>query len=156
MQLPEAGTYKTACKPGMVGDGIRGDFTVSGDTVKIDDTGKFKDAADFYKKYVIAQTSDLVPATEAFAAAVKKGDVAGAKALYPKARTYYERIEPVAESFPNDLDPASTCAKPTSNLATSGPASTAWRRSCGSPVCSPTAAPWPISWSPMSRSSTPA
>lgn len=105
VQLPEAGTYKTACKPGMVGDGIRGDFTVTGDTVKIDDTGKFKDAADFYKKYVIAQTSDLVPATEAFAAAVKKGDVAGAKALYPKARTYYERIEPVAESFPNDLDP---------------------------------------------------
>ena len=25
----EAGTYVTACKPGMEGDGIRGDFTVS-------------------------------------------------------------------------------------------------------------------------------
>jgi iron uptake system component EfeO len=105
VQLPEAGTYKTACKPGMVGDGIRGDFTVTGDTVKIDDTGKFKDAADFYKKYVVEQTTALVPATEAFAAAVKKGDVAGAKAQYPKARTFYERIEPVAESFPDDLDP---------------------------------------------------
>lgn len=105
VQLPEAGTYKTACKPGMVGDGIRGDFTVTGDSVKIDDTGKFKDAADFYKKYVVEQTTALVPATQAFVDAVKKGDVAGAKALYPKARTYYERIEPVAESFPNELDP---------------------------------------------------
>jgi iron uptake system component EfeO len=105
VQLPEAGTYKTACKPGMVGDGIRGDFTVTGDTVKIDDTGKFKDAADFYKKYVVEQTTALVPATQAFVDAVKKGDVAGAKAQYPKARTYYERIEPVAESFPNELDP---------------------------------------------------
>mgnify|MGYP003733579995 CR=1 FL=1 len=84
---------------------VDADFTVTGDTVKIDDTGKFKDAADFYKKYVVEQTTALVPATEAFAAAVKKGDVAGAKGLYPKARTYYERIEPVAESFPDDLDP---------------------------------------------------
>ena len=37
-------------------------------------------------------------------AAVKAGDIAGAKALYPVARTPWERIEPVAESF-GDLDP---------------------------------------------------
>ena len=30
--------------------------------------------------------------------------IAGAKALYPVARTYWERIEPVAEVF-GDLDP---------------------------------------------------
>ena len=47
----------------------------------------------------------LVPATEAFAAAVKASDVTKAKTLYPNSRTYWERIEPVAESFPNDLDP---------------------------------------------------
>ena len=41
----------------------------------------------------------------------------------PPAPTY-ERIEPVAESFPDNLDPASTCAKPTSSLARSGRAST--------------------------------
>ena len=29
----EPGTYKTACKPGMVGDGIRADFIVTGDAV---------------------------------------------------------------------------------------------------------------------------
>ena len=37
-------------------------------------------------------------------AAVKAGDVAKSKALFPVARTYYERIEPVAEIF-GDLDP---------------------------------------------------
>ncbi len=31
VQLGEPGTYQTACKPGMVGDGIRGDFKVTGD-----------------------------------------------------------------------------------------------------------------------------
>ncbi|MUL66031.1 peptidase M75 [Mycobacterium sp. CBMA 234] len=105
VQLPEPGKYTTACKPGMVGDGIRADFTVTGDAVKVDDSGKFKEAADSYKKYVTSQTTELVTVTEAFVSAIKKGDVAGAKALYPKARTYYERIEPVGESFPNELDP---------------------------------------------------
>ena len=36
VQLTEPGTYQTACKPGMVGDGIRGDFKVAGATVQID------------------------------------------------------------------------------------------------------------------------
>jgi iron uptake system component EfeO len=31
VQLTEPGTYQTACKPGMIGDGIRSDFTVTGD-----------------------------------------------------------------------------------------------------------------------------
>jgi iron uptake system component EfeO len=105
VQLGEPGKYQTACKPGMIGDGLRGDFTVTGDAVQIDTEGKFKEAADSYKRYVSSQTDALVAATGAFVAAVKKGDVAGAKALFPTTRTYYERIEPVAESFPDDLDP---------------------------------------------------
>lgn len=105
VQLAEPGTYQTACKPGMVGDGIRGDFTVSGETVQIDTQGKFKEASDSYKRYLNSQTDALVAATGAFVAAVKSGDIAAAKAQYPIARTYYERVEPVAESFPNDLDP---------------------------------------------------
>ncbi|MBI3215783.1 MAG: cupredoxin domain-containing protein [Mycobacterium sp.] len=105
VQLTEPGTYQTACKPGMVGDGIRGDFTVTGDAVQIDTEGKFKEAADNYKRYVNSQTDALIPATQVFVDAVKRGDVAAAKAQYPIARTYYERIEPVAEAFPNDLDP---------------------------------------------------
>ncbi|CAN5592034.1 imelysin family protein [soil metagenome] len=105
VQLTEPGTYTTACKPGMIGDGIRGSYTVTGDAVQIDTEGKFKEASDNYKRYINSQTDALVTATEAFAAAIKSGDVAAAKAQFPIARTYYERIEPVAESFPNDLDP---------------------------------------------------
>ncbi len=105
VQLGEPGTYQTACKPGMVGDGIRAEFKVTGDSVKIDDEGKFKEASDNYKRYVNSQTDALIAATQVFVDAVKKGDIPAAKAQFPIARTYYERIEPVAESFPNDLDP---------------------------------------------------
>jgi iron uptake system component EfeO len=62
-------------------------------------------AADNYKSYVTGQAEALVPAAESFAAAIKTGDIPAAKALYPTTRTFYERIEPVAESFPDDLDP---------------------------------------------------
>ncbi len=105
VQLGEPGTYQTACKPGMVGDGIRGDFTVTGAAVQIDTEGKFKEAADNYKRYVNSQTEALIAATQVFVEAVKRGDVETAKAQFPIARTYYERIEPVAESFPDNLDP---------------------------------------------------
>ena len=105
VQLTEPGKYQTACKPGMIGDGLRGDYTVTGDAVEVDTEGKFKEAADNYKRYVTSQTDALIPAVDVFVAAIKKGDVNAAKAQYPIARTYYERIEPVAESFPDDLDP---------------------------------------------------
>ncbi len=64
VQLSEPGTYQTACKPGMIGDGLRGDFKVTGDTVKVDTEGKFKEAADSYKRYVNSQTDALVAATQ--------------------------------------------------------------------------------------------
>ncbi|GAT00533.1 MULTISPECIES: iron uptake system protein EfeO [Mycolicibacterium] len=105
VQLTQPGTYQTSCRPGMVGEGIRGDFVVTGEAVQIDTEGKFKDAADSYKRYVNSQVDALVPAVEEFVAAVKAKDVAKAKSLYPTSRVYWERIEPVAESFPNDLDP---------------------------------------------------
>ncbi|PRC58090.1 peptidase M75, partial [Mycobacterium sp. ITM-2017-0098] len=85
----------------MIGDGIRADYTVSGEEVQIDTEGKFKEAADSYKRYVNSQAEALVPAVEAFVAAVKSGDIEAAKAQFPTSRTYFERIEPVAESFPN-------------------------------------------------------
>ncbi|MCB0932388.1 MAG: iron uptake system protein EfeO [Mycobacterium sp.] len=105
VNLTEPGTYHTACKPGMVGDGIRGDFVVAGQAVQLNTDAGYQKAASDYKRYVTDQAEALVPATEAFASAIRAGDVAKAKGLYPTTRTYYERIEPVAESFPNDLDP---------------------------------------------------
>ena len=45
------------------------------------------------------------PPGKELGAAIKAGAVAAAQAAYIKARPFYERIEPVAESFP-DLDPA--------------------------------------------------
>jgi iron uptake system component EfeO len=57
-----------------------------------------------YRSFVQNEADALVPATQAFVAAVKAGDVAKAKALFAPARSHYESIEPVAESF-GDLDP---------------------------------------------------
>lgn len=62
-------------------------------------------AVDKYDAYVRSQVAQLVTATTAFAAAVQGGDVDRAKQLYAPTRAFYERIEPVAESF-GDLDPA--------------------------------------------------
>ena len=62
-------------------------------------------ARDRYATYVTTQVTDLVTAIAAFTAAVESGDVAAAKALYAAARIPWERIEPIAELFP-DLDQA--------------------------------------------------
>ena len=103
VELP-AGTYQTACKPGMIGAGIRGPLTVSGSAAPLTEDAALLQATDSYRRYVVSQSKALVERTTEFVAAVKSGDVAKAKALYPVARTYFERIEPVAEIF-GDLDP---------------------------------------------------
>lgn len=105
VEVPDGGTYTTACKPGMVGDGIRSPFTVTGTAMRsVDDNAKLAEATAGYKRYTTSQIEALVPRTQEFADAVKRGDVAGAKALFPVSRTYWERVEPVAESF-GDIDP---------------------------------------------------
>ncbi len=98
------GTYKTACKPGQAGDGIRADFTVTGSAVANADAAALTSAADTYQEWVEDEARELLSGTTAFVAAVKAGDVAGAEALYAPTRAHWERIEPVAESF-GDLDP---------------------------------------------------
>jgi iron uptake system component EfeO len=103
VELP-AGTYETACKPGMSGKGIRGAFTVTGSAAALSDEAELAQATASYQRYVKSQTDALLVKTEEFVDAVKAGDVARAKALFPVARTYWERIEPVAEIF-GDLDP---------------------------------------------------
>ena len=59
VQLGEPGTYQTACKPGMVGDGIRADFTVKGAAFRTDDNGQLKKVSADYKAYVVGQTDEL-------------------------------------------------------------------------------------------------
>ena len=104
--LPDPGTYQTACKAGMVGDGIRTNFVVTGEAVRqADEDGLLAEAATGYKRYVISQVDALQDTVAQFVAAVKSGDIESAKAQFPITRSYYERIEPVAESFPDDLDP---------------------------------------------------
>ncbi|MDI6099522.1 iron uptake system protein EfeO [Actinoplanes sp. NEAU-A12] len=103
VELP-AGTYETACKPGMIGKGIRGPLTVSGSAAPLTDDAALLAATESYSRYVKSQTAALEEKTAEFVATVKAGDVAKAKALFPTTRTYWERIEPVAEIF-GDLDP---------------------------------------------------
>ncbi|GGK86101.1 iron uptake system protein EfeO [Mangrovihabitans endophyticus] len=103
VELP-AGAYQATCKPGMIGKGIRTALTVSGSSAPLTDDAKVAAATDSYQRYVRSQTGALLDKTEEFVTAVKAGDVQKAKSLYPVARTYWERIEPVAEVF-GDLDP---------------------------------------------------
>lgn len=107
VSAPE-GTYFTACKPGMVGDGIRGEFTVTpGDgasLVDAEDSQLKEQATTQYASYVKDQTEQLLSGTKDFAQAYRSGDDARARELYAPVRMHWERIEPVAESF-GDLDP---------------------------------------------------
>ncbi|SFU83180.1 iron uptake system protein EfeO [Alicyclobacillus macrosporangiidus] len=68
-----------------------------------DDAG-LTQAAERYHAYTVEQVKQLAEATQRFTDAVRSGNIAQAKALYPQARVYYERIEPIAETF-GDLDP---------------------------------------------------
>ncbi|MBW0102159.1 iron uptake system protein EfeO [Pseudonocardia sp. KRD291] len=105
VEVPDGGTYTTACKPGMVGDGVRAPFTVTGNAQRqVDQNTKLAEATAGYKRYVDSQVGALVPKTQEFVDAVKAKNVERAKALFPISRTYWERIEPVAESF-GDIDP---------------------------------------------------
>jgi iron uptake system component EfeO len=103
-----AGSYVTACKPGMTGEGIRADFTVTESdeepVVETDDQALVDQALDGYADYIEDQSEQLVEKTTDFVALYKSGDDDAARALYPVARTHWERIETVAESF-GDLDP---------------------------------------------------
>lgn len=56
-----------------------------------------------YKIYVTDNTDELVDGVMEFTNAVKAGDIDTAKALFPRVRINYERIEPIAELF-SDLD----------------------------------------------------
>jgi iron uptake system component EfeO len=107
-----AGRYVTACKPGMKGEGIRADFTLTqaddqsdeAQQVSADDQQLIDQAQQNYGAYVQDQSDQLLVKTERFVAAYTSGDDGRARTIYADARTHWERIETVAESF-GDLDP---------------------------------------------------
>ena len=103
-----AGSYLTACKPGMTGQGIRADFTVTESdeevAVSADAQELIDQAQSNYAAYVQDQSDQLLVKTQLFVDAYTSGDDDQARAIYADARVHWERIETVAESF-GDLDP---------------------------------------------------
>ena len=90
----------------MVGTGIRTELTVGGERKeKADVPADVTAAKAQYLDYVRNQLNTLHAQTTSFVDNIKKGDLDAARAQFGLTRTPYERIEPVAESFP-DLDPA--------------------------------------------------
>ncbi len=106
VQAP-AGAYLTACKPGMTGDGIRAEFTVTDSGAIVSPpaaAAQLATAEVGYLTYVREHAAALTDGTKAFADAYVAGDDATARSLYAPTRVHWESIEPVAESF-GDLDP---------------------------------------------------
>ncbi len=98
------GTYRYSCEQMDGGDVIRGELEVAkgNDSKVVDPTTE--NAIAEYTEFVRGQAKTLLNETREFVNAVKAGDVELAKSLYASTRVYWERIEPVAESF-GDLDP---------------------------------------------------
>ncbi|MFJ8532771.1 iron uptake system protein EfeO [Streptomyces sp. NPDC093591] len=100
----KAGDYTIACKPGMKGDGIRQAVKATGKGAAAKRDPRLDKAVAAYREYAQAQADETLPKAEAFAKAVKDGDIEAAKKAYAPSRIGWERTEPVAESF-GDIDP---------------------------------------------------
>ncbi len=98
------GAYQVACKPGMVGDGIRTDVTVAAADATVEEDPLAAQAVADYREYVQAQADKVPPMVQALLDAIKADDREAAMAIYAPSREPWEAIEPVAESF-GDLDP---------------------------------------------------
>jgi iron uptake system component EfeO len=102
----QPGTYKINC-PGASQQ--HWTLTVSGKSAGASwqSDKQLAAAASGYSAYVDQNTAELVSHTQTFCAAIDAGDMANAEVLYPQARVYYERIEPVAEiwgTLDTDID----------------------------------------------------
>ncbi|TFD68836.1 iron uptake system protein EfeO [Cryobacterium ruanii] len=105
----DAGSYFTACKPGMTGDGVgKAEFTATktdaAATMDVDLAAQIDTANTSYSSYVSDQIDQLVTGTDSFAAAYESRDDDTARSLYASTRVHWERVETIAESF-GDLDP---------------------------------------------------
>jgi iron uptake system component EfeO len=101
----DAGKYVVNCPNGDAED--QGTLVASGKSTgkpKGASTALLKQATDSYKRYIEDEVALLHAGVARFVAALLAGDTQRAKELFGPARTHYEAIEPVAESFGN-LDP---------------------------------------------------
>ncbi len=102
-----AGTYTVYCPGANV---EKRSITVTGKSATTgDDTlaALLKTATDEYRSYVDSQLAYLVTTTQKLDQALHGTSLSAAQTAYIKARPYYEKIEPVAESFvigKNNLD----------------------------------------------------
>lgn len=93
------GTYTLYC-PGAATE--RTDIELTGEgppDAPTDTAGLLQEGAAGYLGYVQTQVTEMVEAVAALDDAIATGDVEASKAAYANARPFYERIEPVAESF---------------------------------------------------------
>jgi iron uptake system component EfeO len=100
----QPGHYTLSCPNGDQED--NGRLVVSGKALAVPaaDAAALAAATAGYKSYVEGESTKLLASTRQFVAALEAGNLAQAKALFGPARSHYEAIEPVAESF-GDLDP---------------------------------------------------
>jgi iron uptake system component EfeO len=93
-----AGTYDLYC-PGAKHEHTA--ITVTGTSRAADESVAelLQDGVAQYKAYVTTQVTELVEASEKLQTALHGSDLAAAQTAYIKARPFYEKIEPVAESF---------------------------------------------------------
>ncbi|MEU6313667.1 iron uptake system protein EfeO [Streptomyces sp. NPDC047014] len=100
----KAGDYEIVCKPGMKGEGFAQKVKATGQGGGEKRSPEMDAAVAAYRAYVVAQAEETLPKAQAFADAVKAGDIEAAKKAYAPSRIGWERTEPVAESF-GDIDP---------------------------------------------------
>ena len=91
----QPGTYKVNCPGASQPDWA---FKVTGKVTGPTWQGnpQLVTAVQGYNAFVKQNTADLVSHTQTFCQAVSSGNMNQAKVLYPQARVYYEKIEPVA------------------------------------------------------------
>src|SRR5919198_1391926 len=71
----KAGSYEIACIPGMKGHGVRQKLTVTGSGTTAKRDPKLDTAVAQYRTYAQDQADETLPKAEAFAKAVKDGDL---------------------------------------------------------------------------------
>ncbi|MFJ4698403.1 iron uptake system component EfeO [Streptomyces sp. TverLS-915] len=99
-----AGDYEIACRPGMVGHGVRQKLTVSGKESGAKRDPRLDAAVSAYRDYAQDQADRTLPKVKVFTDAIRAGELDAAKKAYAPSRIGWERTEPVAESF-GDIDP---------------------------------------------------